>query len=172
MPCDCSSSSLPHSHTDFIFYGTRGTNLHRIWVEINFFDIKKPGLKCQLLRNVLEKARCQSLGDIGSFSHWKTDLSPLGNLEGSWKMLLRNPNYISPHLTNIIILYLPEWDNHWRFPNGTEMRSPILKRMTSNNMRDEFIKRTYIRGRDTIKKTIKSARSWRMQTFWKKKNGF
>ena len=83
MPCDCSSSSLPHSHTDFIFYGTRGTNLHRIWVEINFFDIKKPGLKCQLLRNVLEKARCQSLGDIGSFSHWKTDLSPLGNLEGS-----------------------------------------------------------------------------------------
>lgn len=116
MPCDC-SSSLPHSHTDFIFYGTRWTNLHRVWVEINFFDIKKPELKCQLLRKVLEKARCQPLGDTDSFSHWKTDLSPLGNLEGSWKMLLRNPNYISPRLTNVIILYLPEWDNHWRFPN-------------------------------------------------------
>ena len=117
MPCDCSSSSLPHSHTDFIFYGKRWTNLHRVWIKINFFDIKKPGLKCQLLRKVLEKARCQPLGDIDSFSHWITDLSPLGNLEESWKMLLRNPNYISPHVTTIIILHLPEWDNHWRFPN-------------------------------------------------------
>lgn len=98
MPCDCSSSSLPHSHTDFIFYGKRWTNLHRVWIKINSFDIKKPGLKRQLLRKVLEKARCQPLGDTDSFSLWITDLNPLGNLEESWKMLSSETLTTSPHM--------------------------------------------------------------------------